>query len=93
MRRCVRLLAGTGTQKGLSEQMLRRHPGMQGLGMMEGGGTWPEHLGSCELLGRSAVPMTSSGLQTARWPERAWGHLCALGSSRGLQGLLRLRVQ
>lgn len=38
---------------------------------MEGGTTWPEHLGSGELRDRSAMPMTVSGLQTPRWPQRA----------------------
>lgn len=65
----------------------------RGWGRMEGGTTGPEHLGSCQLRGRSAVPLSSSGLQTPRWPQRAWVHLCDMGGSRGLQGLLHLRVQ
>lgn len=39
------------------------------------------------------MPVTISGLQTPRWPQRACSHLCALGGFRGLQGLLHLKVQ
>lgn len=40
----------------------------------DGGGEalpWPGRLGSWELWGRSAVPVTGSGPRVPRWPERA----------------------
>lgn len=68
---------------------------LQGLGMdgceqvPPGLSIWdPVSFGADQL-----VPLTSAGLQTPRWPKRAGGHRCALGSFKGLQGLLHLRVQ